>query len=218
MPYSEYQILRMNDLCEIVEKNKEHEHAAPTYRDHIYLLKLEELLDTASDTEPETLEYKVAGHGYLGECYYSMCRPTIAAEHYKKAAAALAATAAQRELTKEENEMLDHSVYCAVKSRNYYVSDECEDIVLLVDGAMDRKRAEKLRSEAQEWRGGLPKNDPIEMTPEYLDVIDEIEAKIDQNKKMDWCIEYWNLKGDYLSERGIFWRSPVILNPGTMFD
>ena len=65
------------------------------------------------------------------------------------------------------------------------------------------------------------KHDPVEMSEEYLAVIDEVEEKIDQNRTMRGmgsCHEIWGLKYEYLLEKGIHWKSPSVLNPRVMFD
>ena len=58
----------------------------------------------------------------------------------------------------------------------------------------------------------------VEKTEEYLAVIDKVEEKIEKTKQMNFCLEYWNLKAQFLFEYGILWRSPTQLNPGVMFD
>ena len=59
------------------------------------------------------------------------------------------------------------------------------------------------------------------MSEEYLAVIDDVEEKIDKNRPlvgMGSCHEIWDLKYQYLLEKGIRWKSPQILNPRVMFD
>ena len=85
-------------------------------------------------------------------------------------------------------------------------------------GSLSDERIRELLLSAQESRRGLIKNDPVEKTEEYLAVIDEVEERIDKDKTMDFCMEYWNLKAEYLFEHGIIWRSPAQINPGVMFD
>jgi hypothetical protein len=83
---------------------------------------------------------------------------------------------------------------------------------------MPDERIRELLFSAQENRRGFIKNDPVEKTEEYLAAIDKVEEKIDKAKQMNFCLEYWNLKAQFLFEHGILWRSPAQLNPGVMFD
>ena len=65
------------------------------------------------------------------------------------------------------------------------------------------------------------KHDPVEMTEEYLAVIDEVDEKIEKNREYHGfgsCHHVWSLKTDYLAEKGIVWKSPVVLNPRVRFD
>ncbi len=67
------------------------------------------------------------------------------------------------------------------------------------------------------------KHDPIEDTPEYKAIEKELEekilAKIGENRGMGYCHLYWATKRDILlSDYGIVWKSPAIMNPGIRFD
>ena len=114
-------------------------------------------------------------------------------------------------------ERFEDCFYLAVKARNYYEPDDCTELVAIVSGSLPDERIRELLLSAQENRRGFIKNDPVEKTEEYLAVIDE-EEKIEETQKMNFCLEYWNLKAQFLFEYDILWRSPVQLNPGVMFD
>lgn len=66
-------------------------------------------------------------------------------------------------------------------------------------------------------------NDPIEMTDEYLNIIDEVEPKINEeydklpNLGFGMIHFYWEIKKRILEEYGIKWRSPKELN-NVIFD
>ena len=67
------------------------------------------------------------------------------------------------------------------------------------------------------------KHDPVEDTPEYQAVKDEVEAKIlaliGPSRGMGYCHLYWATKRKILREDyGIEWRSPAVLNPRIKFD
>ncbi len=67
------------------------------------------------------------------------------------------------------------------------------------------------------------KYDPIEDTPEFQAIKDEVERKVEARigkpDGMGYCHRYWHTKAQILrDEYGIIWRSPAIMNPRVMFD
>ena len=71
--------------------------------------------------------------------------------------------------------------------------------------------------------GGMLKVDPIQATPEWEEVIYEVEKEVDEELKdeprgMGFCFGYWSAKRAALARRGIEWRSPSSMNPRVMFD
>ena len=71
--------------------------------------------------------------------------------------------------------------------------------------------------------GGMLKVDPVQATPEWEEVIYEVEKEVDEELKdeprgMGFCHSYWSAKRAALARRGIEWRSPSAMNPRVMFD
>ena len=71
--------------------------------------------------------------------------------------------------------------------------------------------------------GGMLKVDPVQATPEWEDVIYEVEKEVAEELKaeprgMGFCFNYWSAKRAALARRGIEWRSPSAMNPRVMFD
>ena len=67
------------------------------------------------------------------------------------------------------------------------------------------------------------KYDPIEDSPEYLAIKDELDAlikeQIGEKRHIGYCHLYWMTKKRILKERyGIDWSSPSQLNPRVYFD
>ena len=67
------------------------------------------------------------------------------------------------------------------------------------------------------------KHDPVEDTPQYLAIKDELEekiyAKIGRETYMGYCYRYWSAKKEILKkDYGIDWESPSALNPHIIFD
>lgn len=75
------------------------------------------------------------------------------------------------------------------------------------------------------WNGleRMLKSDPVQATPEWEEVIYEVEQEVDEELKdesrgMGFCFAYWSAKRDALERRGVEWKTPSLMNPGVMFD
>lgn len=218
MPISMQELNRIVKLHGIIEGHKEYSHAAPTYKDSPYLAEMAQIALAPRDHDIETLEEIIPTLWYLTECYDKMCRAGMSVKFYTLQLQAHTELMKLREYDIEDMEGFENCFYLAVKARNYYEPDDCSDLVAIVSGSLPDERIRELLLSAQESRRGFIKNDPVEKTEEYLAVIDEVEERIDKEKTMDFCMEYWNLKAEYLFEHGIIWRSPAQINPGVMFD
>ena len=67
------------------------------------------------------------------------------------------------------------------------------------------------------------KFDPIERTPLWEEINQEVEAETDallgdEPRGMGFCFGYWSAKRGVLAKRGIEWRDPHQMNPRVMFD
>ena len=67
------------------------------------------------------------------------------------------------------------------------------------------------------------KYDPIQNTPEWEEIIYEVEKELDEqfrgvDRFMGFCHQYWSAKRAALAKRGIEWRSPQAMNPRVRFD
>ena len=61
--------------------------------------------------------------------------------------------------------------------------------------------------------------DSVELSEEYLAVIDEVERLLEEEcGENAHPFETAQAKARLLSERGILWRSEMQLNPGVLFD
>ena len=218
MSYSEQELQRMVELHGLIEGTHTESYAAPNYKASPYLQELADIILSQDGQDVETLENKICVLQYMADCYYSMGRPAVSAKYYLPLLQAHVALQQLRRYDKEEQDAFEDAFFLAVKCRNYYTPDTCEDLKRIVLPVLSDRKAEKLYQEGKSARNGMPKSDPVEQTEEYLAVIDEVEALIDRHKTMDFCMEYWSLKGQFLAQKGIRWQSPVILNPGVMFD
>lgn len=130
-------------------------------------------------------------------------------------------TALDALLTQNPSQIDLEKLLCKLyRARNYYEDDPCLDIVTKLKGTpFYQDYFEELALKALGARS--LNHDPVEKSQEYLDVIDEIEERIAKNRTLHGlgsCFEIWALKGEYLAEKGIYWRSPALLNPHVRFD
>ncbi len=73
---------------------------------------------------------------------------------------------------------------------------------------------------------GHIKNDPVEWTAAWEEVIDEVQRKVHSELNgetihtfgMGFCHLYWSKMREVLWRYGIEWYSPAAMNPGTIFD
>ena len=211
----------MNDLKKVEElvnninSRKTNESIAATYKDSADLKELATIALAIEDKEDLDLAFDV--FNYLGEQYESLGRFSVAADYRFKE---LETAKKINDIFNVKKEELNDLLSITLRDRNFYIDDDCDDVRKLATNLLDKETVDKAFERIFNRRRNL-KHDPVEMTPEYLAVIDEVEEKIDKNLKyrgMGACHEIWNLKFQYLLEKGISWKSPSILNPRVMFD
>lgn len=187
------------------------------YKASPLLKKMDELLTANIDDEEETLAFIYDAYIFIGQFYRRMGRFSVSAIVEEKGLdIALKLYCNHSKKAKDVETLL----YNILVDRNYYVDDDCDDVRAVVDKLLSKEVIEKRFNAIKQHRRSL-KHDPVEMSEEYLAVIDEVEEKIDQNRTlygMGSCHEIWGLKYEYLLEKGIDWKSPQILNPRVMFD
>lgn len=218
MPFSPEDLKRMEQLYGIIEGHKLHEYAAPTYKDSPYLSEMARIALAPRAHDRETLEELIPALWYLTQSYDRMCRAGMSVKFYTPQLAAHTELMKLRKYDSEDMKRLENCFCLAVKARNYYEPDDCADLVAMVSGSLSDDKIRAWLLSAQESRRGFIQNDHVEKTEEYLAVIDEVEERIDNEKTVDVCFEYWALKSQLLLEHHIVWRSPSELNPCVLFD
>ena len=221
MPFTEERAERLKALFELIEQNGDCTAHELTYQAVTYLKETDELVnDQLASEEPYdkvTLLDSATIMRYLAEAYDRLGRFAVSVRYYKRAIE-LAATL----YTIYGEEMQDSSgmIYNALKARNYYVDDDSEDIREQALVFIPKDIVDDVFDTVMNRRRNL-KHDPVEMTEKYLAVIDEVDEKIEKNREYHGfgsCHHVWSLKTDYLAEKGIEWKSPVVLNPKVRFD
>ena len=221
MPFTEERAERLKELFELIEQNGDCTAHELTYQAVPYLKETDELVKAQLASEEHydrvTLLDSATIMRYLAEAYDRLGRFAESVGYYKRAIE-LAATL----YTMYGEEMQDSSgmIYNALKARNYYVDDDSEDIREQALIFIPKDIVDDVFDTVMKRRRNL-KHDPVEMTEEYLAVIDEVDEKIEKNREyrgFGSCHHVWALKTDYLAEKGIKWRSPDVLNPRVRFD
>ena len=221
MPFTKERAERLTELLELIEKNGDTAAHELTYQAVPYLKETDEIVKAQLASEEPydkvTLLDGATIMRYLAEAYDRLGRFAVSVRYYKRAIV-LASTL----YTMYGEEMQDSSgmIYNALKARNYYVDDDCEDIREQALVFISKELVDDVFDTVMNRRRNL-KHDPVEMTEEYLAVIDEVDEKIEKNREyrgFGSCHHVWSLKTDYLAEKGIEWKSPVVLNPRVRFD
>ena len=221
MPFTNERAERLKELFELIEKNGDYNAYELTYLAVPYLRETEEIVEAQLASERPydkvTLLDSATIMRYLAEAYDRLGRFAVSVRYYKRAI-----ELAAKLYTMYGEEMQDSStmIYNALKARNYYVDDDCEDIREQALVFISKDIVDDVFDTVMKRRRNL-KHDPVEMTEEYLAVIDEVDEKIEKNREyrgFGSCHHVWNLKTDYLAEKGIEWKSPVVLNPRVRFD
>ena len=221
MPFTNERAERLKELFELIEKNGDYNAYELTYQAVPHLLETEEIVEaqlaSESPYDKVTLLDSATIMRYLAEAYDRLGRFAVSVHYYKRAIELVATL-----YTMYGEEMQDSSgmIYNVLKARNYYVDDDCEDIREQALIFISKDIVDDVFDTVMNRRRNL-KHDPVEMTEEYLAVIDEVDEKIEKNREyrgFGSCHHVWSLKTDYLAEKGIEWKSPVVLNPRVRFD
>ena len=178
-----------------------------------FLSEIITLLNSFKEDNQEAINFLYKTYNYVAKMYTYIGRFTLASKYR------LISLKYAKRLIKVPKDTTE-IIYQLLRDRNYYVDDDCEDVKELAQGIIDPTVLENIFAERMKNRRSL-KHDPIEMSDEYLAVIDEVEEKVYKNRTisgMGACHEIWHLKYIYLAEKGIEWRSPAMMNPHVMFD
>ena len=207
---------KITDLIKAINKRKENSDSiAATYRDSNDLKALVALLKNAKIENEEEERDAFDVYNFVAEQYETMGRFSLAAPY--RLEALLHAEKLQKKIKAKE---LQSVAYHLVKDRNHFVDDPCEDVRPLIEKLLGKELADMTYEDVLENPRVL-KNDPVEMSEAYLAVIDECEEFVEKNRTfrgMGSCFEMWDLKAQFLAEKGIQWTAPNILNPKFHFD
>ena len=187
-----------------------------SFRDSPILKRIIEELQNITE-EHDDLFFAYVSYVFVAETYQRMGRFSLAADNRL---CALQTALKLKKLYAEEIEDIGYTIVYFIRNRNYYVDDGCSEFKDMIVELVGEEEAEARYKEALSRRRSL-KSDPVEMTPEYLAVIDEVEEKIAAKQVhfgMGACYEIWSLKREFLEEKGIHWKSPAIMNPRVLFD
>lgn len=213
----------MNEIAKRIFSRKDHDYAAATYKDVDDLKKLYELAKQLPIENKKDFRFVFDALVFIAEQYETMGRMSVAAKYRLEALLFVEGFADEYQDDEEFKDKVVDLFTLLLRDRNYFVDDDCEDCLKAAKATklMGEEEIKKIHQQRMNRRRNL-KSDPVEMSEEYLAVIDEVERKIDANMKnkggMGSCFEFWSLKQEYLAEKGINWTSPALLNPRVMFD
>ena len=213
----------MNEIAKRIFSRKDHDYAAATYKDVDDLKKLYELAKQLPIENKKDFRFVFDVLVFIAEQYETMGRMSVAAKYRLEVLLFVEGFADEYQGDEEFKNKVKDLFTLLLRDRNYFVDDDCEDCLKAAKATklMSEEEIKKIHQQRMNRRRNL-KSDPVEMSEEYLAVIDEVERKIDANMKnkggMGSCFEFWSLKQEYLAEKGINWTSPALLNPRVMFD
>lgn len=211
--------MRIIALMKEIEERKEHEYAATTYKDIPALREIDEILKAEYLSEKpytrDTLLDSIVAVRYLANAYEFMWRIAYAVKYYNLL------LELENELYRSFGELdqnLADDYYTALRARNYYRKDNCTDLSELVKDLLpEDKRANIEKQILVDW---TPlKHDPVELTDEYLSVIDEVERRMDTEEiRTMHHFQRSEIFEKLLSEYGVRWVPITKLNPNMHFD
>ena len=221
MPFTKERAERLTELLELIEKNGDYNAYELTYQAVPHLKETEEIVEAQLASEipydRETLLDSATILRFLADAYDRLGRFAVSVRYYKRA---IELAAKLYTMYGEEMQDSNGMIYSALKARNYYVDDDCEELRAQALVFIPKDIVDDVFDTVMKRRRNL-RHDPVEMTEEYLAVIDEVDEKIEKNREyrgFGSCHHVWSLKTDYLAEKGITWHSPVVLNPRVRFD
>ncbi|MBQ9745805.1 MAG: hypothetical protein IJW21_03185 [Clostridia bacterium] len=219
MAYTESDLGRIIELIKEIEARKAHKNAAATYRDVPALKEIDGIVNAqlARETpcDRHTLADSIFAFRYLGVAYEGMGRVAYAVEYYKKL------LELQRELLvrfSEADERCADDYYTALRARNYYNDDACADLAGIAAELLPPNKREDIEKRVLELCRPL-RHDPVELTDEYLAVIDEVERRMEAEGGGKAHPLAWNERfRTLLKEYGVEWRPMSEFNRGWHFD
>ena len=138
------------------------------YKASPLLKKMDQLLVDNLDEEEESLSFGYDAYIFMGQTYRRMGRFSVSAKIEEKALdIALKLYCDHNKKVKD----VDTLLYNIFVDRNYYVDDDCFDVLGKVRGThlIELEIIEKIDNSVMKRRRSL-KHDPVEMSEEYLAV------------------------------------------------
>lgn len=209
-----------------IEANTYNNKSHLNYGRILYALSLlSQYPDDASQADSLTMEtvddiprFKADGYNYLGDAMFEDKRAVEALVLYKRALEQLALLPESEERSKLAKALVESVAGCY----KYLSQDNLlGELPEMFSGYLSKEEVEEI---VQQARAPFLKHDPVEDTPEYLEIKEELETILYEHFKgvdqfMGFCFEYWSKKREILlSKYGIEWRSPSSMNPRVHFD
>ena len=210
---------RIDALIRDIESRKLTKDEPPTYLDSPALKEIRDICFEENLEDVDSVNFIRPTLRYVAKNYKLMNRVQLAAEVYNYLIKCNVAYDKLVGLDYEEQGVCAFDMLECFKARNFYVYDNCDDIVDLIVSIYPHKEQviQTLEEAKNSWHSGLTR-DKVEMTKEYLDVIDEVDEIVANKLKKNPQLNKWDLQKQELKKRGIEWTSPAALNSGALFD
>lgn len=215
MALNKQEIELVMNAIDAIEERKEHQYAAPTYRDVSLLKQLEAILALHQDeNEVETIKDCIVLARYLADAYEKMWRIIYAQKYYQ---ILMKLHFNYYQCTKTYAEC-GNDYYLALRCMNYYGKDSCDELREMAKVLLPLEKRSKIEKQILEDFHPL-KHDPIECSEAYLAVIDDVEAELAQKGiPRRHFYEVNAMKQKILKKYGIKWKTMMELNPKVHFD
>ena len=219
MGYSKERIARLMELIKEIEGRREHPNAGATYKDVPALKEIDTIVkeqtEGAEPLDERGLVDSIFLVRFLARSYEEMWRVAYTVEYHKLLFRLHLELKRRFDVT--EDECAD-DYYCALRARNYYAEDPCDDLSQAARELIPESRRRMTEKELLGKKQSMA-HDPVELTDEYLAVIDEIDRIMDtpEMKNLHTFVRWEVLQGLF-AERGIKWSTPAELNRGFHFD
>lgn len=163
-------------------------------------------------------QFKLDGYSYMGKAMFEDNRASDALRLYRKSYEYLSRV---ENIDVDQVEGLVESIVRCYKYLSRTSESYLPELREMFKNYLSSERIDKI---AEESHASFLKHDPIEDTPAYLSIKEELETALyekfeGQDYYMGLCHQIWSAKRDLLlSKYGIEWRSPALMNPRVMFD
>ena len=222
MAFREGDLDRVYDLFDIVNKLQSENNNKANYKVTPYLLELQDLALDNNSNDPYKILSLLNIYRFTRDSFNSMDRIGECLKVDKIILEKDLYLLKHEELGDKIKEAMLNDFNWSLVHRNIYKEDKCDDLLTLFKLYFEEEKLIKILEDILLYRKTYLKRDPVELTDDYLNVIDEVEEILDKEETkyhgLGSCFKYWARKKAELEKRGVDWNTPEEMNPNVMFD